>query len=312
MEANCLTTLAAARVFHGQAAAGVEAARQAGALCEGLGNTWGQAQSAVHLALGLLECGAYGEALAVAQRAVAAARELTFPPLRCGSLWGLGTVYAALQDPERARAVHLEALAVAKAMGWHQNLEMCLSALSLDHALLQHWEQAHAYAVEALAARDYAWLTPLAAWRWVETQALAQGGDGERAGEDLRRFAVQIGANRRYRVAYLHAQAVLARRGGDVARAAAYLHEAGALAEALGLPGDSWRTQAALGSLLRQSGDEQGAARSFERATAIREQLAAGIDDEGLRAALLAATPLGGLVAAGVGAWPGVPCGSGR
>lgn len=301
MEANCLTTMAAAQVFAGQAAAGIAAARQAGVLCEEVGNTWGQAQSSVHLALGLLECGAYGEAVAVARRAVTAARELTFPPLLCGSLWTLGTVYAALQDPEHAGAAHLEALAVAQTMGMRQNLEMVLSALCIDRALLGQWEQAHAYAVEALAARDYAWLTPLAAWRWVETQALVQGGDGARAAEDLRRYAVQIGANQRYQGSYLHARAVLARRDGDVAQAAADLCAAVAQAKAWGLPGDSWRTQMALGALLRQAGDERGAARWFARAAAIREQLAAAVDDAGLRATLLEAAPLRILVAAGAG-----------
>lgn len=293
MEANCLTTMAAAQVFAGQAA-GIAAARQAGVLCEEVGNTWGQAQSSVHLALGLLECGAYGEAVAVA-------RELTFPPLLCASLWALGTVYAALQDPEHAGAAHLEALAVAQTMGMRQNLEMVLSALCIDRALLGQWEQAHAYAVEALAARDYAWLTPLAAWRWVETQALVQGGDGARAAEDLRRYAVQIGANQRYQGSYLHARAVLARRDGDVAQAAADLRAAVAQAKAWGLLGDGWRTQMALGALLRQAGDERGAARWFARAAAIREQLAAAVDDAGLRATLLEAVPLRILVAAGAG-----------
>lgn len=299
MEANCLTTMAAAQVFAGRAAAGIAAARQAGVLCEEVGNTWGQAQSSVHLALGLLECGAYGEALAVARRAVAAARELTFPPLLCGSLWALGTVYAALQDPERACATHREALAVAQTMDMRQNLEMVRSALCIDRALLGQWEQAHADAVAALAARDYAWLTPIAAWRWIETQALAQGGDGARAAEDLRRFAVQISATPHYRGSYLHARAVLARRDGDVAQAAADLREASALAEAVGLPGEGWRTQMALGALLRQAGDERGAEQWFARAAAIRERLAATINDAGLRATLLAAAPLQALVGAG-------------
>jgi hypothetical protein len=65
-----------------------------------------------------------------------------------------------------------------------------------------------------------------------------------------------------------------------------------ALAEALGLPGEQWSILAALGEVYRATGAERRAQQAFKRAEEIIQVLAAGIEDETLRANFLAGAPV--------------------
>ncbi len=61
MEVDCLCVMANASIYGGQPQAGIEAARMAQTINLEIGNVVGQLHSGFHLAIGLLEIGAYTE-----------------------------------------------------------------------------------------------------------------------------------------------------------------------------------------------------------------------------------------------------------
>jgi tetratricopeptide (TPR) repeat protein len=105
-------------------------------------------------------------------------------------------------------------------------------------------------------------------------------------------LAEQIGTNRRQRVTYLRALAVLTQARGDVAEAIGYLEEALGLAAAIGLPGEQWEIHALLAELHRRGGDLTAARLASAEAVRSVKALAARIEDERLRTAFLAAPPV--------------------
>jgi tetratricopeptide (TPR) repeat protein len=124
--------------------------------------------------------------------------------------------------------------------------------------------------------------------RYHETEALLRGGDEERAREDVQRFGASIRTNRRQRLPYLRAQATLAQWDGETREAMAYLQEAANLANEIGLPGELWQIQVALGDVYMSCGEREQEYQAFARAVAIVQELAEKMGDEALRTNFLA------------------------
>jgi DNA-binding SARP family transcriptional activator len=288
MEADCLTLIAHARIHRGQAQDGIAAARAANTISQEIANPWGQIHSAVRLAMGLLEAGAYAEALATAQQAAALARRHDIRPMLIAALIVLGTAQRALRDLQAARAAHLEAAEIDQAMPSQPFQASITVELCADAVQAGAWEQAHRYALQALELRDNN-LMYASFVRWCVSEALLTAGDRARAAADSAHFGARIGDNPRYRLPYLRALAALRRVGGDSEQAIAHLETADALAVELGLPGEQWQIAAGLGALHQACGEPEQAGRAFARAAALAQTLAGQLQDERLRAALHAA-----------------------
>jgi len=79
---------------------------------------------------------------------------------------------------------------------------------------------------------------------------------------------------------------------GESEQAIGHLREAAGLAADLGLPGERWQIQAALGRVYKAAGDAMQARMAFEEAARIIQGLAEGIKDEALRSRFLAGPPI--------------------
>jgi predicted ATPase/DNA-binding SARP family transcriptional activator len=288
MEADCLTLIAHARIHRGQAQAGIAAARAANTISQEIANPWGQIHSAVRLAMGLLEAGAYAEALATAQQAAALARRHDIRPMLIAALIVLGTAQRALRDLQAARAAHLEAAEIDRAMPSQPFQASITVELCADAVQAGAWEEAHRYALQALELRDNN-LMYASFVRWCVSEALLTAGDRARAAADSAHFGARSGDNPRYRLPYLRALAALARSADERGPAIAHLEAAAALAAELGLPGEQWQIALALGALHQACGEPEQAGRAFARAAALAQALASQLQDERLRAALQAA-----------------------
>jgi tetratricopeptide (TPR) repeat protein len=115
-EALCWANLAFAQGHAGQVHDSMRSARLALALSQEIKNVWVQAISMNNLTHGLLEAGAYEEALVLTHPAVALAR--TLPPTINVQVFltVLGSTYHALQQWEAAQAPLQEAEAVAETL----------------------------------------------------------------------------------------------------------------------------------------------------------------------------------------------------
>ena len=151
-------------------------------------------------------------------------------------------------------------------------------------------EQAHMYAVQAMAVResyDRAMIL-FDFYPHYETEALLRGGDERQARAEVQRLEEGLGPSPRFRVPYLRSLAVLAAWEGHREQAIGHLREAAGLAADLGLPGEQWQIQAALGTVYETAGEAAQAHTAFAEAARIIQKLAEGITDEALRARFLA------------------------
>lgn len=286
MEADCLSRLADAWINCGQPHKGVAAARAAYAISLQIEHPWGQANSGVQLARGLVELGSYEEALTIALQSAEVARTLTFTLLLLVNLTALGLAYQALLLPEQALAAHQEAWEISVRLSAQRFGEMNASLVCTDYALLGDWEAASRYAQHALI-RDARIVAPEIS-RWAETEALVRAGSSKQAEEHLQLFSQRFGTKRRCRVAYVRAPAVLAHARGDRERAHACLQQAIAEAKEIGLPGELWQAEAALGQFYLEGKAHDQAADAFARAATVVERLASKIASETLRSHFLA------------------------
>ena len=124
--------------------------------------------------------------------------------------------------------------------------------------------------------------------RQYETEALLRGGEESQARAAVQRLGEGLGPNRRYRLPYLRSLARLSEWDGQREQAIGHLREAAQLAADLGLPGEQWQIQAALGSLYQAEGEQEQAHTAFGEAATIIQGLAEGIRDEALRSRFLA------------------------
>jgi DNA-binding SARP family transcriptional activator len=287
-EALCWGLLALAQVHTGQVQPSIRSGRRALTLSTESRNVWAQVNSSHGLACGLLDAGAYEEALALMQSTMALA--LTLPSTLIFQFIALGRTYHAVQQWEEARSTLEEAEAVAERLGLGFYHVPTLSQLCMNCVVAGQWEQAHTYAVQAMAIReslDRAMIL-LDFSPQYETEALLRGGDERQAREEVQRLGERLGPYQRYRLSYLRSLAVLAAWEGQSEQAISYLHEAARLAADLGLPGERWQIQAALGGLHEASGEPAQARTAFGEAARIIQGLAEGIGDETLRARFLA------------------------
>ncbi|GAC1349171.1 MAG: hypothetical protein NVSMB27_19780 [Ktedonobacteraceae bacterium] len=291
MEVDSMIHLADAQIMAGKPQEGIATVRIALAISLEIENAWGAANSARALALGLIDCGEYSEALEIAQTAVAQARAEGYHPMLVYTLWILGNSYRMLFALDAAYAAHKEAKAIAATFNHPWFTQMVLAGLCADAAVAGDWQEAYSCLQQALAIRDYD-MSYVGYTRWYETEALLREGLEERAAEDVRLFGEGAGNTKRYRIPYLRALAVLHQWRGENEQAIRRLQEAAALAEEIGLPGELWPIQAVLGELYQRHGDENQASQAFARAVEIVESLAAKIADEQQRATFLSAQPV--------------------
>jgi len=289
-EALCWAVLAFTQVNGGQVQDSLRSGRRALALSQESKNVWAHILSTLSLTQGLLDAGEYEEALVLIQQAVALARTLpltiNFPRL----LTALGSVYQAVQQWEEARSTLEEAEAVAETLDLGPLRVPTLTRLCMHYALAGEWEAAYRYAVKVIVLRkstDGA----LIAWDFspqYETEALLQAGDERQARAEVHRFGENLGPYRRFRIPYLRSLAVLAAWDGHTKQAIDHLCEAAQLAADLGLPGERWQIQAALGRVYEAAGEPAQAHTGFAEAERIIQGLAEVIGDEARRARFLA------------------------
>ncbi|HEY6409889.1 MAG TPA: tetratricopeptide repeat protein [Ktedonobacteraceae bacterium] len=288
MEADSLCLIAVNNINTGRPQAGINAVQRAYAISLEIENTWGQVNSAVPLGRGLLETGAYSEALALAELGVNLARTAGMTVLLYMSLILLGAVQRAMLQLSAARAAHLEALAMARPSGTQHLTEVVAAELCADCAIAGDWEEAYNHALQALKDRTDTFFTSTKLNLWYETEVLVRAGEMERAGEDVRRYGECIGNSRRYRISYLRALAVLAQYRDEFEQAIGHLQKAVNLAEEIGLPGELWLIRAALGDLYLIQGDKEQAHAAFKQAATIARKLADTIGSDEQRANFLA------------------------
>jgi tetratricopeptide (TPR) repeat protein len=155
-------------------------------------------------------------------------------------------------------------------------------------ALSEEWQEAYARASKAHEGRNS--LDVLGGlYLHHEVEALVRGGDQRSAREQVRRFADRAEVNERERIAYLRSLEVLSEFEGDTQRAIDHLHEAEALAEKIGLPGELWQIQSTIGYLHERRGETGEARETFSLAAQTLRTLAKKIGDEELREGFLSA-----------------------
>ena len=289
-EALCWANLAFAQVHAGQVQPGIRSGRRALELSQESKNVWVHINSMRFLTYGLLDAGAYEEALVLMQDAIALARTLPPTILFQRFLYGLGRTYHALQQWEEARSTLEEAVDVAERLDLARLRVVTLSQLCMNYAVAGQWDQAHMYAVRAMAVRESfeRAMILLDFSRQYETEALLRGGDERRARAAMHRLREGLGPSPRFRVPYLRSMAVLSAWEGHREQAIDHLREAAVLAAEVGLPGEQWQIQAALGTLFEAGGEPAQARTAFAEAARIIQELAQGIADEALRARFLA------------------------
>jgi DNA-binding SARP family transcriptional activator len=286
IQAESLALLAAASLYEGQPHAAVDNAREAYQISLQIKSSWIQGRSMMFLALGLVECGDYEEALTIALTGVQEARALGSLGRLAGALHILGVVFLALLRLDDASTAYQEALEINQKLQARAYTELISAKLCAIYALQSEWNAARTWALQALEARGDALskaVLIIELHRWWETEALLRGGDEEQAKEDVHRLGQNIGLNHRYRIPYLHSVAMLEQWHQKPDQAITYLNEAATLAEEIGLPGELWQIQAALGELYLSCRQIEQADKAFAGAAMIIHELANRIQDEALR-----------------------------
>jgi tetratricopeptide (TPR) repeat protein len=290
-EGMCWGLLASTQVNAGQVHNSIRNGHRGLALSKESKNIWAQVNSIRYLSDGLLDAGAYEEALGLTQHAIALARSLPPTIIFHRLLAALGTIYLALQRGEEARAALEEAETVAKTLDLGPFRVPALTRLCMHYALAGQWKEAYRYALKAIALRKSydAPLIGLDFYRQYETEALLRGGDERQARAEVQRLGEHLGPYLRFRIPYLRSRALLAAWEGQREQAIGHLRTAAQVAADLGLPGEQWQIQAALGTLYEVGGQPAQARTAFGEAATIIQGLAEGIGDEALRTHFLAA-----------------------
>src|SRR5207244_11533535 len=143
--------------------------------------------------------------------------------------------------------------------------------LRMHFAMTGELAQAYRYARQAIAFRESFDRTMILfdCYPQYETEALLRGGDESQARAAVYQLGERVGANRRFRLPYLRSLAVLAAWEGQSEQAIGHLREAAGLAADIGLPGEQWQIQAALGALYEAGGEPEQAHTAFAQAATI-------------------------------------------
>ncbi|MGH7868337.1 MAG: hypothetical protein ACREP9_12115, partial [Candidatus Dormibacteraceae bacterium] len=294
MEADCLCLLANTHLHRGRPHLGITQARSALTISQEIENAWGQINALYELTAGLLDSGAYTEALEMALQAVVSARSLSARTSRANaillrSLMQVGGIYRATQAFHAAREIDLEALSLNEETRSHPFTALVTTVLCADHTLLGEWIEAYHYARQVAMVEGTNVLPSVGLPQWCVTEALLHSGDVALAQAHLAHLGTRTGDGRRDRIAYLQANAVFAQGESHPERAATSLEEARVLAEESGLPGELWHIHAALGDLYLSWGEQLLADQAFTQAAIVVQELAEKIEDEALRSSFLTA-----------------------
>jgi tetratricopeptide (TPR) repeat protein len=286
-EAGCWMLLALAHMYSGQMQASLHGGRRSLALAHESKDAWQQVTSTSWLAYGLLEVGAYEEALGLMHHSLALAQTFPWSLIRYRFLICLGRVYHALQQWDEARKTLEEVKMDADLLP--ALVAPLLSQLCMHFAESGEWVAASRYALQAIAIRqrsDSALLTP-DFFPQYETEALLRAGEERQARAEVQRLGERLGHYQRFRLPLLRSLAVLADWDGHGAQAITYLGEAAELATAIGLPEEQWQIQARLAGVYEAAGETAQARLACAKAATIIEELAQGIKDKTLRARFL-------------------------
>ena len=294
MEAETLCLLAHAHLHRGRLHLGIMHARSALIMSREIRNTWGQVNAFYDLTSGLLDTGAYTEALESALQAVVSARVLDRGSARVNmvllrALIQLGGVYRAMQAGSAARVVDLEALTLTETLASPSYTAVVTSVLCADYALVGEWTDAQRYAQQAVTVAESYGLVYMEIPHWSVMEALLREGDAVRAKVHLAQLNAHIGDGRRDRVPYLWASARLAVWEGHPEQARSHLEEARVLAEEIGLSDERWQIQVALGDLDQSRGEVVLADQAYAQAVSVVQALAERIEDGALRTSFLTA-----------------------
>lgn len=290
LEADSKRLAGWAQIYAGRPKDAVMTLREASAFSDRIENIWGQAECAWRLAMALQELGRYGEAIALARKAVAQTRRVGQPTMVLLALCTWGTVQRAVMATTPARETLLEALSDTRETGSSGFEDWALAELCAVCALDGDWEAAHTYAWRTLQAREDDALLPMAMTGWYETEALLRAGDEQIARAEVVRLGKVVGeGNRRFRLPWLRSRALLAMWDGDTDDAIEQLEAARALAEEMELPGETWPILGALSALYKDRGDREKARQAQCTAAGIIDRLAEHIGEEALRKTFLAA-----------------------
>jgi hypothetical protein len=266
----------------------VEIARTARAISVEIANPWGQIHADVILTLGLQESGAYAEAMALARANTTCARAHGSSLLLTLALMHLGALHRAALALAAARAIHMEAWELNRALGSPALTQQMIAAeLCADATLAGEWAAAGDYVLQLVTA-EATEMPRVELTLWHQTVALIRAGHGKLAHGWLQRFEARIGTNGRFRIPYLCARATLAHWCCDISAATTDLETARGLAEAIGLLGERWTIDAALGVLYQAAGNPAAARQAHDRSAAIVQLLAAQIGDSAARQVFVA------------------------
>ena len=287
-EALTWALLALAQVNAGQVQQSIASGRRALALSQEIKNVWTHVLSMGCLTFGLVEAGAYEEALGLMHQAVAPPLVLTHI-LQC-LLTAQGCVSQAVQQWPEVQRAFAETVAVAQGGDFRHLRVSALSRLCLHAAVAGEWEAACRYALQAedLRKRTDAALVWLDFSSHYETEALLHTGKERQAREAVQRLGERLGSSRRFRIPYLRSLALLAEWQGHGAQTITHLREAAELAAEIGLPEEQWQIQTRLAKVYETEGETAQARLAWAKASTIIQGLAVGIKDETLRARFLA------------------------
>lgn len=287
-EAVSWALLALAQVNTGQVQQSIASGRRGLRLSEEIKNTWTEVLNRFCLTLGLMEAGAYEEALRFMQPAVASAPALAIIPLVLqGLLTTQGSLSLAMQQWQEAHHAFEETLAIATEGDVRHFRVSALSHLCTHSVVVGEWEAACSYALQAIAERK----RTDAALLWLdfsshdETEALLHAGEERQAREAV--LEARLSPSRRFRIPYLRSLALLADRDGQGTQAINHLCEAAEIAADLGLPGEQWQIQSRLAKAYEAQGKTTQSRLAWAKATTIIQRLADDITDEALRARFL-------------------------
>jgi tetratricopeptide (TPR) repeat protein len=279
MEIQCLIYLAQIRIYQGRLREGLAMARDVRSIAEKLPQRM-EMMSLWAVRAGLQETGEYEEALALARRGTALAREARDVYLLGANLGRLGEAYEALQNLEEARAAYEEASERGQ-YGPFSHARFCVLA-----ALAGEWIDAHAIRAHEVGT----FFNPMFSIHLHHgIEALLRGGDEVLARAEVHRLAERAEKNDRDRMSYLRCLAVLGEWNGDTGAAMGHLREAEALAEKIGLPGELWQIRAKIGERHERQGEVDEAREAFSRAARTLKALAQKIGGEELRDGFLSA-----------------------
>lgn len=198
MEVDSLCLLADALTRQGRASEGVDLARRAHALSRQIENLWGESNSAVRLALALLESNACDEARATAQAGIELARNHQMMPLLILNLTALGMAQRVQQQLPAAIATHQEAYSLSEAIHYTYFQAMSASELCADFAAQDDWASAYQWATRARQLRHPEVLTFPGFDCHREIEALLRYGETDLAQAEVARISALVGDNPRY------------------------------------------------------------------------------------------------------------------